>query len=196
VRAIGSITGIPELLPDDKLYAGGISLMTQGQYLNPHLDNSHDKDRVNYRVLNPLYYVRRDFGGPLELGTTAPEKRSATIHNRFNRLVVMQTDERSCSASADQDSNGETLLSGGTSPRHTPSPSTTTGYCQISRLGAGAGGPPRDLGRASRACDLPCADSRTPSALLQRRQTLVVGTEPHPAPPAEQVRVFPPLRRR
>ena len=47
VRAIASITGIPELLPDDKLYAGGISLMTQGQYLNPHLDNSHDKDRVN-----------------------------------------------------------------------------------------------------------------------------------------------------
>jgi Rps23 Pro-64 3,4-dihydroxylase Tpa1-like proline 4-hydroxylase len=42
VRAMGDITGVTGLLPDDKLYAGGISLMTQGQYLNPHLDNSHD----------------------------------------------------------------------------------------------------------------------------------------------------------
>jgi len=99
VRAIASITGIPELLPDDKLYAGGISLMTQGQYLNPHLDNSHDKDRVNYRVLNLLYYAtpdwRDDFGGHLELWDAGPGKAQRTIHSRFNRLVVMQTDERS-----------------------------------------------------------------------------------------------------
>jgi len=99
VRAIASITGIPELLPDDKLYAGGISLMTQGQYLNPHLDNSHDKDRVNYRVLNLLYYAtpdwRDDFGGHLELWDDGPGKTQRTIHSRFNRLVVMQTDERS-----------------------------------------------------------------------------------------------------
>ena len=99
VRAIGSITGIPELLPDDKLYAGGISLMTEGQYLNPHLDNSHDKDRLNYRVLNLLYYAtpdwRDDAGGHLELWDEGPGKPQRTIHSRFNRLVVMQTDERS-----------------------------------------------------------------------------------------------------
>src|SRR5215469_4524036 len=34
VSAIASITGIADLLPDERLYAGGISLMTQGQYLN------------------------------------------------------------------------------------------------------------------------------------------------------------------
>jgi Rps23 Pro-64 3,4-dihydroxylase Tpa1-like proline 4-hydroxylase len=99
VRAIGSITGMAELLPDDKLYAGGISLMTQGHYLNPHLDNSHDKDRNHYRVLNLLYYVtpdwRDDFGGHLELWDDGPGKPQRTIHSRFNRLVVMQTDERS-----------------------------------------------------------------------------------------------------
>ena len=60
VRAIGDITGLAGLLPDDKLYAGGISLMTQGQYLNPHLDNSHDIERNNYRVLKSavLYHSR------------------------------------------------------------------------------------------------------------------------------------------
>jgi Rps23 Pro-64 3,4-dihydroxylase Tpa1-like proline 4-hydroxylase len=99
VRAIGSITGITDLLPDDKLYAGGISLMTEGHYLNPHLDNSHDKDRNHYRVLNLLYYVtpdwRDDFGGHLELWDDGPGRPQRTIHSRFNRLVVMQTDERS-----------------------------------------------------------------------------------------------------
>ncbi len=99
VSAVASITRITELLPDDRLYAGGISLMTQGQYLNPHLDNSHDKDRLNYRVLNLLYYVtpdwRCDFGGHLELWDSGPGKSQRTIHSRFNRLVVMQTDERS-----------------------------------------------------------------------------------------------------
>ena len=99
VSAIASITGIAELLPDEKLYAGGISLMTQGQYLNPHLDNSHDKDRKHYRVLNLLYYVtpdwRDDFGGHLELWDRGPGRTQRTVHSRFNRLVVMQTDERS-----------------------------------------------------------------------------------------------------
>jgi Rps23 Pro-64 3,4-dihydroxylase Tpa1-like proline 4-hydroxylase len=99
VRAISSITGIADLLPDEKLYAGGISLMTEGQYLNPHLDNSHDKDRNHYRVLNLLYYVtpewRDDFGGHLELWDDGPGRPQRTIHSRFNRLVVMQTDERS-----------------------------------------------------------------------------------------------------
>lgn len=99
VQVIGAITGLTDLLPDDKLYAGGISLMTQGQYLNPHLDNSHDLQRNNYRVLNLLYYVTPDWrdesGGHLELWDHGPGKPQRTIHSRFNRLVVMQTDERS-----------------------------------------------------------------------------------------------------
>ncbi|MFM7794695.1 MAG: 2OG-Fe(II) oxygenase, partial [Microcystis panniformis] len=68
---LSEITGIPQLLPDEYLYAGGISLMDRGCFLNPHIDNSHDKDRKNYRVLNLLYYVTPDwqegYGGNLEL---------------------------------------------------------------------------------------------------------------------------------
>jgi len=99
VRIVTAITGISPLLPDDRLYAGGISLMGQGHFLNPHLDNSHDKDRSNYRVLNLLYYVtsdwRDEYGGHFELWDEGPGKQQRTIHSRFNRLVVMQTDERS-----------------------------------------------------------------------------------------------------
>jgi len=99
LQAVSDITGIRELLPDDRLYAGGISVMTEGHYLNPHLDNSHDLERNHYRVLNLLYYVtpdwRDEYGGHLELWDQGPGKQARTMHSRFNRLVVMQTDERS-----------------------------------------------------------------------------------------------------
>jgi hypothetical protein len=58
---IAKICNIKEVFPDDKLYAGGISLMGKNQFLNPHLDNSHDKDREKWRVLNLLYYVTPDW---------------------------------------------------------------------------------------------------------------------------------------
>jgi Rps23 Pro-64 3,4-dihydroxylase Tpa1-like proline 4-hydroxylase len=99
VALISRITGIEQLLPDENLYAGGISLMAEDHYLNPHLDNSHDIGRANYRALNLLYYVtpdwRDEFGGHLELWDRGPGKPQRTLTSRCNRLVVMQTDERS-----------------------------------------------------------------------------------------------------
>jgi len=45
--------------------------MAKENFLNPHLDTSHDKNREMYRVLNLLYYVTPDWsheqGGKLEL---------------------------------------------------------------------------------------------------------------------------------
>ena len=42
VEAIRKVCNIENLYPDENLYAGGISLMEKGQFLNPHLDNSHE----------------------------------------------------------------------------------------------------------------------------------------------------------
>ena len=61
VAAVARATALEALEPDPKLYAGGVSLMGQGHYLNPHIDNSHDMDRARYRVLNLLYYVSPDW---------------------------------------------------------------------------------------------------------------------------------------
>ncbi len=94
VAAIAAITGIAGLEPDPTLYASGISVMAKGDFLNPHLDNSHDGDQQRYRVLNLLLYAAPDWdardGGNLELW---PEDRSVprTIDARFGRLVVMAT---------------------------------------------------------------------------------------------------------
>ena len=95
LREIEDITGLDGLEPDPALYAGGISLMTQDHFLNPHIDNSHDKDRTRWRVLNALYYVTPEWrdadGGHLEVWPDGPAAAPVTLHSRFNRLVVMAT---------------------------------------------------------------------------------------------------------
>ncbi|HEX8270125.1 MAG TPA: 2OG-Fe(II) oxygenase [Flavobacterium sp.] len=99
VKLVSEICGIPNPIPDESLYAGGISMMGNGHYLNPHLDNSHDKDRTYWRVLNLLYYVAPDWklenGGNLELWQNGLENDQVTIVSKFNRLVVMATHKNS-----------------------------------------------------------------------------------------------------
>lgn len=92
---IAEVTGVREIEPDAQLYAGGISLMNRGHFLNPHIDNSHDKERSRYRVMNLLYYMSPDWGsecgGNLELWPQGPREAALEIPSRFNRLVVMAT---------------------------------------------------------------------------------------------------------
>jgi Rps23 Pro-64 3,4-dihydroxylase Tpa1-like proline 4-hydroxylase len=99
LKMVETITGIHEMVPDEHLYAGGISLMAKDNFLNPHLDNSHDKNRQMYRVLNLLYYVtpdwRQEFGGNLELWDNGPKEPQRVIGAMFNRLAIMATHEKS-----------------------------------------------------------------------------------------------------
>ena len=99
VQLVEEITGIQGMMPDDHLYAGGISLMARENFLNPHLDNSHDKNREAYRVLNLLYYVSPEWseqsGGNLELWDEGPKGAPREIVSKFNRLVLMATHEES-----------------------------------------------------------------------------------------------------
>ncbi len=99
VRLCESITGIRAMVPDEQLYAGGISLMAQGDFLNPHLDNSHDNARERYRVLNLLYYVSPGWtlenGGNLELWDNGMQAPQRTLVSAFNRLALMITNRNS-----------------------------------------------------------------------------------------------------
>ncbi|WP_429250861.1 2OG-Fe(II) oxygenase [Paraburkholderia sp. GAS333] len=99
VDLVAQITQLNALCPDEHLYAGGISMMGRGHFLNPHLDNSHDKDRQRYRVLNLLYYVSPDWraenGGNLEVWPNGPKAGPVTIVSKFNRLAVMITNQHS-----------------------------------------------------------------------------------------------------
>ena len=98
IDKVAELTGISNAVGDPHLYAGGISAMERGHFLNPHIDNSHDGEQTNYRVLNLLYYItpdwRRENGGNLELWderVTTPVE----IPSLFNRLVLMATNDKS-----------------------------------------------------------------------------------------------------
>ncbi|WP_245667214.1 2OG-Fe(II) oxygenase [Leptospira tipperaryensis] len=94
IQLVEEITGIIAQRPDPSLYAGGLSLMVKGNFLNPHIDNSHEMTRTMYRTLNLLYYVNPNWslekGGNLELWDPRV-KRSVTVESKFNRLVMMET---------------------------------------------------------------------------------------------------------
>ena len=98
VRKVCEIAGFDDAVGDPHLYAGGISAMARGHFLNPHIDNSHDGERKNYRVLNLLYYVSPDWrsenGGNLELWDEKVTK-PVEIPSLFNRLVLMSTNDKS-----------------------------------------------------------------------------------------------------
>ena len=93
IEAIGNIVGCDALFPDPSLYASGLSVMEKGDFLHPHIDNSHDGDQDLYRVINLLFYVSPGWslenGGNFELWDA--EKKPHPIVSSFNRLVVMAT---------------------------------------------------------------------------------------------------------
>lgn len=98
VDVIANLVGFEKIEPDPKLYAGGLSMMFPGDFLNPHIDNSHDLERQRYRRLNLLYYVSPDwkteYGGNFELWDDE-KAHQVTLTSLANRLVVMETNKYS-----------------------------------------------------------------------------------------------------
>ena len=98
VNKVSELCSMESIEPDPKLYAGGLSMMFPNDYLNPHIDNSHDDERSKYRRLNLLYYVSPDWsfdnGGNFELWNEDITKPK-TIISHQNRLVVMETNKTS-----------------------------------------------------------------------------------------------------
>ena len=112
IDLIEKITGIQNQFSDPSFYAGGLSSMSKGHFLDPHIDNSHEATRQAYRRLNLLYYVTPDwedqYGGHLELWDEEA-KKPLVIHSYFNRLVLMETHALSwhsvCKVKVDQARN-------------------------------------------------------------------------------------------
>jgi Rps23 Pro-64 3,4-dihydroxylase Tpa1-like proline 4-hydroxylase len=71
--------------------------MFKGDYLNPHLDNSHDSSRNKYRRLNLLYYVSPNWnlenGGNFELWDDR-RLNVKIVPSKTNRLIVMETNKK------------------------------------------------------------------------------------------------------
>ena len=103
IKIISKICQIEDLNGDPELYAGGVSYMDKGCFLNPHIDNSHDRLREKYRRLNLLFYVSSSLnnssdGGNLLLFPNGLKFDEINIPAKFNRLVIMRTDNKSIHA--------------------------------------------------------------------------------------------------
>ena len=94
VQMISEICGFDQkIVSDENLYAGGLSMMKKDCFLNPHLDNSHDKNRNLWRVLNLLFYVTPDWdtdnGGNLELWKKGLNNDQITIESKLHILLIV-----------------------------------------------------------------------------------------------------------
>lgn len=99
VALVEEITGINNQIPDPTRFAGGISTLLKGYFINPHLDNSHDVEfKRYYRTVNLLYYVSPDWslehGGNYELWDESITHR-IVVPSLFNRMIVMETNQSS-----------------------------------------------------------------------------------------------------
>lgn len=98
VACIEAITGIRKQLPDTSKQSGGVSTLLKGHYLNPHLDNSHNVNKSQYRTVNLLYYISPNWklenGGNYELWNESVTE-CLVVPSLFNRLLVMETNGRS-----------------------------------------------------------------------------------------------------
>lgn len=99
VAVIEEITGVEKQIPDPTRFAGGISTLVRGYFINPHLDNSHDVEtKKYYRTMNVLYYASPNWGlkngGNYELWDETVTQH-VVVPSLFNRLLVMETNRNS-----------------------------------------------------------------------------------------------------
>ena len=94
---LGALCGLGKLAPDAVLYNGGVTVMAPGDFMRPHLDNSHNRDRSHQRRLAALFYLtatwRSERGGALKIWAREPLEVLETIEYRSNRLVLMEVCE-------------------------------------------------------------------------------------------------------
>ena len=95
VELFRRITGFESIITDSDMYAGGVSEMRESHFVMPHIDNSHDFHRENYRAINTLFYLAKDWnhssGGNLELWPDGLAGEKIEIVSKFNRLIIMET---------------------------------------------------------------------------------------------------------
>ena len=99
---MSDLTGIPDLLPDPRMYGGGTHENVHGQQMDPHVDFNFDQDHGYHRRINLILYLNKDWqenwGGAIELHSNPRDPRSNQIsafNCIFNRAVIFETNEYS-----------------------------------------------------------------------------------------------------
>jgi hypothetical protein len=93
---LGKLTGIERLLPDLRLFGGGLHSSGPGGRLLPHTDFHYADDLVLHRRLNLLVYFNQGWspenGGTLELWDQEKDCIAHEVLPELGRTVIFQTD--------------------------------------------------------------------------------------------------------
>jgi Rps23 Pro-64 3,4-dihydroxylase Tpa1-like proline 4-hydroxylase len=97
LKDIEYITGIENLIPDEKLFGGGLHQSQAGAFLDVHVDyNIHPETKL-HRRLNILIYMNKDwhdeYEGHLQLWDMQEKKMIGNIAPVFNRMAMFETNE-------------------------------------------------------------------------------------------------------
>jgi len=100
VAWLSGLVGIPNLLPDPMLEAGGLHQSAQGGFLNVHTDFSMHHYHKNWRRrVNLIVYLnpgwREEWGGALELWDLSMSHCVAKYPPLLNHAVIFTTNEKS-----------------------------------------------------------------------------------------------------
>lgn len=97
LKDVSAITEIQDLIPDDKLFGGGLHQSINGAFLDVHVDyNIHPETKL-HRRLNILVYMNKDwreeYEGYLQLWDMDKKELIGNIAPVFNRMVMFETNE-------------------------------------------------------------------------------------------------------
>ena len=97
LKELSEITGIYDLIPDPKLFGGGLHQSINGAFLDVHVDYNIHPETKHHRMLNVLVYMNKDwkdeYEGHLELWDMDKKERLERIAPKFNRLVIFETNQ-------------------------------------------------------------------------------------------------------
>lgn len=97
LKDVERITGIEDLIADEKLFGGGLHQSINGAFLDVHVDyNIHPETKL-HRRLNILVYMNKDwrdeYEGHLQLWDMEKKEMIGNIAPHFNRMVMFETNE-------------------------------------------------------------------------------------------------------
>ncbi len=97
LQIVEYITGIQNLVPDEKLFGGGLHQSIHGAFLDVHVDFNYHPETKYHRRMNILVYMNKDwkaeYNGYLELWDMQAKKQLAYVAPNFNRCVIFETNE-------------------------------------------------------------------------------------------------------
>jgi len=97
LKYLEEVTGIKNIIADEKLFGGGLHQSVKGAFLNVHVDYNIHPETKFHRRLNLIVYMNKDwkdeYEGFLELWNMKRKERIENIAPHINRMVIFETNE-------------------------------------------------------------------------------------------------------